>query len=412
MGKFMIEGNKTFIEVPWDKNVEPVLGMAKSQPMIAKPGCEVWFTATIEINSKYEETRLSAEFVGDLNDPNDNAHRSRAGFWIGVKDNVNKNEFASPAYDCSKGEKIGVNINNWNFGERPEIGFFNPKKDYSSNQIPLAICVTPWFNVNGNESKETMLNFEIKGREHGSTLFDKLDSKSITFILNDKEEPQDDDIKLRLMRDYGGFETTGDGSCIHPKQLCTLSNLEEELKKFDNPVKIGYIGTDTTENIRSIIRYLKSNQNLFSKISCLSIFKTEKYDQRIVEEHPSLTLNEEMGEDKFKIEINSLPKDGTLPKGITPVEITISTYVTPWAIKDENKQQYSDLLQVLMGKDNSILIAVDPKQSECLVRARVKEFNLSNYYINELNLEQRKNYQTRLKNKTAEALIWFKEVSP
>ena len=81
MGKFMIEGNKTFIEVPWDKNVEPVLGMAKSQPMIAKPGCEVWFTATIEINSKYEETRLSAEFIGDLNDPNDNAHRSRAGFW-------------------------------------------------------------------------------------------------------------------------------------------------------------------------------------------------------------------------------------------------------------------------------------------------------------------------------------------
>ena len=99
-------------------------------------------------------------------------------------------------------------------------------------------------------------------------------------------------------------------------------------------------------------------------------------------------------------------------QGITPVEITISTYVTPWAIKDENKQQYSDLLKVLMGKDNSILIAVDPKQSECLVRARVKEFNLSNYYINELNLEQRKNYQTRLKNKTAEALIWFKEVSP
>ena len=139
-----------------------------------------------------------------------------------------------------------------------------------------------------------MLNFEIKGREHGSTLFDKLDSKSITFILNDKEEPQDDEIKLRLMRDYGGFETTGDAVRIHPKQLCTLSNLEEELKKFDNPVKIGYIGTDTTENIRSIIRYLKSNQNLFSKISCLSIFMTEKYDQRIVEEHPSLTLNEEM----------------------------------------------------------------------------------------------------------------------
>ena len=182
------------------------------------------------------------------------------------------------------------------------------------------------------------------------------------------------------------------------------------MKKFDNPVKIGYIGTDTTENIRSIIRYLKSNKNLFSKISCLSIFKTEKYDQRIEEEHPSLTLNEEMGEDKFKIEINTLPKDGTLPKGISSVDITISTYVTPWAIKDD-KKQYSDLLEVLMGKDNSILIAVDPKQSECLVRARVKEFNLNNYYIDELNLEHRKNHLTRLKNKTAEALIWFKGVS-
>ena len=212
------------------------------------------------------------------------------------------------------------------------------------------------------------------------------------------------------MRDYGGFETTGDGSCIHPKQLCTLSNLEEELKKFDNPVKIGYIGTDTTENIRSIIRYLKSNQNLFSKISCLSIFKTEKYDQRIVEEHPSLTLNEEMGEDKFKIEINSLPKDGNLTKG----DYSCGNYNFNLCYLGQSKtrtnQQYSDLLKVLMGKDNSILIAVDPKQSECLVRARVKEFNLSNYYINELNLEQRKNYQTRLKE--AEALIWFKEVSP
>ena len=42
---------------------------------------------------------------------------------------------------------------------------------------------------------------------------------------------------------------------------------------------------------------------------------------------------------------------------------------------------------------------------------RVKEFNLNNYYIDELNLEHRKNHLTRLKNKTAEALIWFKGVS-
>jgi len=411
MGKLEIKITNQTIELPCDNEIEPIRGFASNKPIIAKAGSEFWFTAIIEIDSEFVNTKLSAEFITDESDPNDNVHRGRAGFWIGVKDQINLVEFGSPAYDCGKETNIGINVNHWNFGESPSIEFVVEGNKYFKKKIDIAICVSPWFNIRKNEQSEFELKFDVKGKKHGYTAYEKIESKTITFRLNEKEDTQDDSTKFRLMKDFSGFDTEGNGNCIHPKQLCTLSNLEEELNTFDGPVTVSYIGTDTTENIRSIIRYLKFKEELYQKISNLVIYRTEKYDQQIEQDHPALILKEEMSDNKFKLKIETLSKDGTLPKGVSPSEITISTYVTPWAIKDENKQQYSDLLHILMSKNDSVLIAVDPTTSENLVRAKVEEFNLNTYYIDELKLKNRKNHMIKLRNKTTEALIWSKGAS-
>ena len=125
--------------------------------------------------------------------------------------------------------------------------------------------------------------------------------------------------------------------------MCTLTNLEFELNSVEKPIILSYIGTDTTENIRSVIRYLKSKQELYSKISELLVYKTEKYDSKIEDDEPDLALEEWMSEDYFKLKIETLPSDGTLPDNVKAANITISTYVTPWAITDD-KQQYKDLI--------------------------------------------------------------------
>ena len=62
------------------------------------------------------------------------------------------------------------------------------------------------------------------------------------------------------------------------------------------------------------------------------------------------------------LEFIKIPEDGSLPSDAKPVDFTIATYVTPWAMSDEkNKSQYSELISTLLNKEKAKLISVDPE---------------------------------------------------
>ena len=411
MGRLEFKLGPSPVSLPFNDEIEPIRGFGANKPIIAKAGSETWFVAELEISSEYQYTRLDAEFLYDENDPVDCIHRGRAGFWIGVKDQIASVEFGSPVFDCGLTDDISVKVNEWNFGKKPRIEFVTEKHNYSCKKVKFGICVSPYFNVVEEKPQVCKLEFRLSGMKHGGyMMYEPLETKVISFEGSKNASIQGEALKLRLMKDFKGFDTQGNGNSIHPKQLCTLTNLEYELNSVDGPVVLSYIGTDTTENIRSVIRYLKSKQELYSKISELMVYKTEKYDLKIEEDEPNLALKQEMSEDYFKLEIETLPSDGTLPDNVKAANIIISTYVTPWAITDD-KQQYKDLISKLMSKPGSILIAVDPSSPEFIVRSTTdgNEFNLDSFYEDDMKLQSRKNHHIKMKNKSTQALIWSRQ---
>ena len=66
-------------------------------------------------------------------------------------------------------------------------------------------------------------------------------------------------------RGYGAILPLGDGNIVHPKQYITIRGMDLIIDEFlvdknrTSELKIAYIGTDTTENLRSLLRWLHKN---------------------------------------------------------------------------------------------------------------------------------------------------------
>ena len=402
------------IRVGPHSELEPIKSRAKNPKIIGKAGEEFWLAAKIILNKDFEYTRIRAEFEYDEEDDYDIRHYSRAGFWIGVEDKIKELMF-DKELNVNKNPGISLTLNYWDFGSTPRIEFVqakeskNKKKKVSNCEIDLVFCVVPYFNKNEKKFSDCELKLTVEGRRFHTTYFDAKDSthKKIKFeLVNNHQQTERD--KLTLIDDLQGFKDEGKGMSVHPKQLVTISDLTVEIGRFNRKINISYIGTDTTENIRSIIRFLKQqNKDLIDKIGTIYVYKTENYDEPIAEYNPKLKLNEDMSDGKFKIKFEKLPKDGSLPKNIVPTDITIATYVTPWAAFGKNKSQYRKLLEKLIVTDDSILIAVDPESEENIVRSLMNpntSYNLDGFYKDELKLKDREN--NNVKSDTVRSTIW------
>ena len=93
--------------------------------------------------------------------------------------------------------------------------------------------------------------------------------------------------EFNKFKEYDVTKLSGLGNIIHPKQYLTLRGLKMIIEDdfFRQPresYKIGYIGTDTTENIRSIIRWL-SEQELIEKVSQFIVFYTTDWDYKLLQ---------------------------------------------------------------------------------------------------------------------------------
>ena len=59
-----------------------------------------------------------------------------------------------------------------------------------------------------------------------------------------------------------GLSIDGVGNSIHPKQVFTIKGIEKAIENIHKPkFGIAYIGVDTSENLRSIIRFQKVEIN-------------------------------------------------------------------------------------------------------------------------------------------------------
>ena len=184
---------------------------------------------------------------------------------------------------------------------------------------------------------------------------------------------------------------------------CLQHGVEDNFKHKDG-ITVAYIGTDTTENLRSVIRYLQHLKP--SKIEKLTVYFTGEWDTPLLKQsrgiHP---LNDNMDLENLKFELKELT-DADDGSDVESHDITICTYVTPW-IEKEDLPKHKARIDRLLNDENSILLAIDPKSSDSLVRsATSKRINTQKTYVEDLKL--RSNTVPNANCLISDGLVWRK----
>jgi hypothetical protein len=381
----------------------------------AQQGWPIWTIIQIDVDNSYQDVALTAEFNYERSQKNpfDQRQNSKIGIWLPVEDKVSQRTFAKfkEDYKVSGKKDAFTKLSKWTFGKKAtiEITMDEVKEDNFVQQV--ALCVCPWFNRVYDTDCD--LTLTLHGRKFGTMRKYEISSKKISFLIDEDclEYEEDPEEMLQLFYDFEAFEISGNGNSLHPKQLYTIEGLKKCLDKFENqPVEIAYIGTDTTENLRSVIRTLTSDLKLAKKVKSLDVYFTKDWDKPLLDRFPeSIRINEKSSKNLFELNLIELPEDDSLPDALKSAHIIISTYVTPWVLEDEtNLQQYKSLLTNLMNKDSSVLLTVDPSGSEYIIRDNLTDElqKVRGLYVEELDLKG--NPVNQEINKIADTVVWRK----
>ena len=131
---------------------------------------------------------------------------------------------------------------------------------------------------------------------------------------------------------------------------------------------IGYIGTDTTENFCSFIRWL--NDSDYEKVAMINVFYTDEWDSEFID---SLEENHQL---KANLNVRTYEINPGIIDMRKKCDIVISTYVAPWVGYDR-----SDLFVKLIKSifhDSSYLLSVDPQSVENSVRSIISQAHINN----------------------------------
>lgn len=389
VGRISLTRNE-FVVPPEDEDnndvnlVDPLNNFA-----IALRGTATWFQVQLDELAEYHEILLEAffDYKATREKPQEYRDRGRIGIWTATKDVSISTDVSSTGNTYDHGDVQGIQLllNEWNFGKRSKISFKIQKIDQDS-RIQLAVCAIPFFHV--EKQPHTELTLKLSGMKEVGGIYETVMKKHVTFKLDRDVTPTPPSRKeIEFLQDLGAFNLDGAGNSVHPKQLFTTRTLKKQLERAKNPVKLAYIGTDTTENLRSLIRLIKTQVQLTEKVDSLDIYYTEEWDEQIMGQYPGLEFDESCAGD-FELNLKKLPMDGTLPENVHSVDFVLSTYVTPWAMADnQNKTQYMDLVKKLLGAPSSRLISVDPSTSIKAIRSTCKYFTLQDMYKEELGLQ-------------------------
>jgi len=383
----------------------------------ATRGNHHWIIASIDQIDGCRKIEFEAEFryAASEEAPNEQRQYSRVGIWTSVQDSPKLLSVATSkdTYSTGTGDDYTVVLDSWRFGKKSEIKF-NIENCDDETTITVALCAIPYFQKGKNPNPMCELHLAIHPTKKGSMQPGIPTEEKITFQLRNNIRSSTIDDELNLLDEFGAFSLDGNGNSVHPKQLYTSREVVKQIEQSGNMnLNLAYIGTDTTENLRSLLRSLKENKSVAKKINTLYLYYTEGWDDNLNDKFPGIVIDESVTSDLFNLQFIKIPEDGSVPVDAKPVDFTIATYVTPWAMSDDkNRTQYSGLINTLLNKENAKLICVDPESSSKIIRSYYHgDYNLDTMYKDELNLKPEPNAsRLHAENMVVDCTVWKKKV--
>ena len=384
-------------------------------------GAESWLSGEIELKAdtveNFTKIRIVAEFKSGNNQSgplNPHTH-SRVGIWLPINDKRQNNpQSVKKEFRCvSESETSVIHLvgDTWKFGKEAVVDLKCPIP--GDSKLSFQICILPCFTNDPSDSLE--LEFKVY-RYKNTTPIDEVGNKKLSITRNDSFPIAGDSGDLiDTFMELGAYETKGPGYSLHPKQLLTADALRKVLSP-ERPVKICYIGPDTTENVCSLLRIIAEDEELKSAINSFDIYSWEKWDEELFSKYGKLHQNISENE-SVDVHFEKISNKKMITEPITEEVVTIATYVTPWATEKkeggihENKQSYKKLLELLLHNPESKLISVDPVNGDSIARSALNSetTNLFDFYIEELELVQ-KSFRD-LNYDTAVAKVWSSKPS-
>ena len=192
---------------------------------------------------------------------------------------------------------------------------------------------------------------------------------------------------IEMAMDLDVYNPKGIGYSLHQKQVLTsmvMNALIEEKYPMERDLVVNYIGTDTWENLFSTVRNL-IHTGVWDSISKFVIWYEESWDKQIMDRY---NFSGKLGNYQ-KISIRSRGELDEIQGEIEPGDITICTYVAPWAIRapDISQVQINEYQKYLLGTlvEGGTLIVVDPKR-DSYVRSRPVPTNFNiNWELTEIH---------------------------
>jgi hypothetical protein len=368
----------------------------------------VWIPITLNVDKGYSDVELKLNFEVTRN--NDvPAQHSKGAFFVPHQDSpIQTKGHVGPFEYKIDGHDARVSIDDWEFGSKPRLRLKFPNGK-GCKDLQLLLGFIGAISSRKNSKRIISVDLEYRLMKQNSANFSNYQiHTSMSYEFKSENRPRLSDVFVEVWKDHNVFGTRGNGNSIHPKQTMTIRGISKFFERL-NPnekVKIAYIGTDSTENISSLLRALKAKK-LTKKIEKLSIFYDENWDEHqlykikgqeanlmgVVRNTKLIKMVEDEADAGNYIFYDHDDHHQENRIDLDQVDLIVSTYVAPWADDNEqSRRRYKNLIQKIWTPKKTALMSIDPVSGANIFRSMPKPFNLQRLYSEELNLTNRINY--------------------
>jgi hypothetical protein len=308
------------------------------------------------------------------------------GYWVSSKDLVSHSALEAPSFEYDHNGVSGeffVDQKVWEFGEKPRLRIYrpdvkskNPRFTFSVLARPVLAALEPFkIKVCGYASPDDLTNRE-KVFDHEYE-FARGDAQQGGDEMTPSEQVKIMNHEFNRFRENAADNLIGAGNIVHPKQFFTIRGLEHVLDNYldsSKKLNLAYIGTDTTENLRSFVRWLLFTGKA-NRIESLTVFYTTQWDRNFLKR---LDLENDYAQHCPELPINFLELSEEtihLQEQRENFDVIIATYVAPWAV-GQSRKSYKKLLNATMGS-SSYLVSIDPQDETSSVRSELTSYTNS-----------------------------------